>query len=59
MLKRTRGSGGDAELSFDQGVTAIPDLDKARKEELERQEQRKRDFEKKQAEAARLAKLGQ
>jgi hypothetical protein len=37
----------------------MPDLDKARKEELERQEQRKREFEKKQSEAARLAKLGQ
>lgn len=53
------GVGADAELTFDQGVTAIPDLDKARKEELERQEQRKRDFEKKQAELARLGKLGQ
>ncbi len=53
------GIGADAELTFDQGVTAIPDLEKARKEELERQEQRKRDFEKKQAEAARLGKLAQ
>ena len=53
------GIGADAELTFDQGVTAMPDLDKARKEELERQEQRKREFEKKQSEAARLAKLGQ
>ena len=43
------GIGADAELTFDQGVTAIPDLDKARKEELERQEQRKREFEKKQS----------
>ena len=53
------GIGADAELTFDQGVTAIPDLEKARKEELERQEQRKREFEKKQAEAARLGKLAQ
>ena len=53
------GIGADAELTFDQGVTAVPDLEKARKEELERQEQRKRDFEKKQAEASRLGKLAQ
>ena len=53
------GIGADAELTFDQGVTAMPDLDKARKEELERQEQRKREFEKKQADASRMARLGQ
>jgi len=52
------GIGADAELTFDQGVTAAPDLDKARKEELERQVQRRREFEKKQAEAQRLGRLG-
>jgi twitching motility protein PilU len=52
------GIGADAELTFDQGVTAAPDLDKARNEELERQAQRRRDFEKKQAEAQRLGRLG-
>jgi twitching motility protein PilU len=42
------GIGADAELTFDQGMTATPDLDKARREELERQEQRRREFERKQ-----------
>jgi hypothetical protein len=35
-------------------VSAAPDLDKARKQELERQAQRRREFENKQAEARRL-----
>ena len=48
------GIGADAELTFDHGVTAATDLDKARKEELERQAQRRREFENKQAEARRL-----
>ena len=48
------GIGADAELTFDHGVTAAPDLDKARKQELERQAQRRREFENKQAEARRL-----
>ncbi len=52
------GIGADAELTFDHGVTAAPDLDKARQEELERQAQRRREFEKKQAEAQRLGRLG-
>ncbi|MFN9708378.1 MAG: hypothetical protein ACK542_04540, partial [Burkholderiales bacterium] len=51
------GIGADAELTFDQGVTAIPDLDRARREELERQAQRRREFEKKQPDAQRLGKL--
>jgi twitching motility protein PilU len=48
------GIGADAELTFDHGVSAAPDLDKARKQELERQAQRRREFENKQAEARRL-----
>lgn len=48
------GIGADAELTFDQGLTATPDLEKARKEELERQAQRRREFEQKQTEARRV-----
>jgi twitching motility protein PilU len=50
------GIGADPELTFDQGVTATPDLEKARREELERQAQRRREFEKKQTDASRLGR---
>lgn len=50
------GIGSEPDLSFDQGGPAVPDLQKARREELERQELRRREFEQKQGELARLGK---
>ena len=50
------GIGSEPDLSFDQGGPAVPDLQKARREELERQELRRLEFEQKQGELARLGK---
>jgi twitching motility protein PilU len=50
------GIGSEPDLSFDQGGPAVPDLQKARREELERQELRRREFEQKQGELTRLGK---
>jgi twitching motility protein PilU len=50
------GIGSEPDLSFDQGGPAVPDLQKARREELERQEMRRREFEQKQGELARVGK---
>ena len=52
----TTGFGTERNLTFDQGVPAQTDLERARNEELERQEQRRREFEQKQGESARLGK---
>ena len=52
----TTGFGTERNLTFDQGVPAQTDLERARREELERQEQRRREFEQKQGESARLGK---
>ena len=52
----TTGFGTERNLTFDQGVPAQTDLERARSEELERQEQRRREFEQKQGESARLGK---
>ena len=52
----TTGFGSERDLTFDQGVPAQTDLQRARSEELERQELRRREFEQKQSESARLGK---
>lgn len=52
----TTGFGTERNLTFDQGVPAQTDLQRARSEELERQEQRRREFEQKQDESARVGK---